>query len=81
MLLISLYYDSDATISRAYINVDNDKTRHISEIYEYVKQLIMDDIESIMVSNSTTKVIFEIFLSLVNSYGDSIFLWKSTNKG
>ncbi|ESR65340.1 hypothetical protein CICLE_v10010285mg, partial [Citrus x clementina] len=45
---ISLYYDSEATLSRAYNKVYNGKSRHISLRHEYVKQLIADGVINIV---------------------------------
>ena len=39
---ISLYYDSEVTLSRAYNKVYNGKSRHNSLRHEHVKQLITD---------------------------------------
>jgi hypothetical protein len=44
MPAISLRCDSEATLSRAYNNVYNGKSRHISLRHAYVKQLISDGI-------------------------------------
>ena len=48
MSSISLYCDSEATLSRAYNKVYNGKSRHISLRHEYVKQLITDGVISII---------------------------------
>ncbi|KAH9767601.1 hypothetical protein KPL71_011332 [Citrus sinensis] len=45
---ISLYCDSEATLSRAYNKVYNGKSKHISLRHEYVKQLIADDVINIV---------------------------------
>ncbi|KAH9670700.1 hypothetical protein KPL70_017080 [Citrus sinensis] len=45
---ISLYCDSEATLSRAYNKVYNGKSRHISLRHEYMKQLIADGIINIV---------------------------------
>ncbi|KAH9717746.1 hypothetical protein KPL71_021946 [Citrus sinensis] len=45
---ISLYCDSEATLSRAYNKVYNGKSRHISLRHEYVKQLIADGVINIV---------------------------------
>ena len=42
MPLISLYYDSEATMSRAHSKIYNGKSRHISLRHEFARQLIMD---------------------------------------
>ena len=44
MSSISLYCDSEATLSRAYNEVNNRKFRHISLRLEYVKQLITNGV-------------------------------------
>lgn len=45
---ISLYCDSEATLSRAYNKVYNGKSRHISLRHEYVKQLITDGVINVV---------------------------------
>ena len=45
---ISLYCDSEATLSRAYNKMYNGKSRHISLRHEYVKQLIADGVINIV---------------------------------
>ncbi|KAB2635301.1 S2-RNase [Pyrus ussuriensis x Pyrus communis] len=45
---ISLYCDSEATLSRAYNKLYNGKSRHISLRHEYVKQLITDGVINIV---------------------------------
>ena len=44
---ISLYYDSEATLSRAYSKVYNGKYRHISFRHQFVKQLIAQGVVNI----------------------------------
>jgi len=44
MLVISLYYNNEATMSRAYNNVYNGKWRHISIQHGYVWELIANRI-------------------------------------
>jgi len=53
MPAISLHCDSEATLSRAYSKVYNGKSRHISLRHEYVKQLIIDDIITIVYVRSS----------------------------
>ena len=48
MLAISLRCDSQATMSRAYSNIYNGKSRHISLRHEYVRQIINDGIITIV---------------------------------
>ncbi|KAH9765249.1 hypothetical protein KPL70_001801 [Citrus sinensis] len=45
---ISLYCDSEATLSRVYNKVYNGKSRHISLRHKYVKQLIADGVINIV---------------------------------
>ena len=45
---ISLYCDSEATLSRAYNKVYNGKSRHISLRHEYVRQLITDGVINVV---------------------------------
>jgi hypothetical protein len=53
MPAISLPCDNEATMSRAYSKVYNGKSRHISLRHEYVKQLIIDDIITIVYVRSS----------------------------
>jgi hypothetical protein len=53
MPAISLHCDSEATLSRAYSKVYNGKSRHISLRHEYVKQLIIDGIITIVYVRSS----------------------------
>ena len=48
MPAISLYCDSQATMSKAFSKMYNGKSRHISLRHEYVRQLISDGIISII---------------------------------
>ena len=48
MPLISLYYNSEAIMSRAYSKIYNSKSRHISFRHEFVRQLIKDAVVSII---------------------------------
>jgi hypothetical protein len=48
MPAISLHCDSETTMSRAYSKVYNGKSRHISLRHEYVKQLIINGIITIV---------------------------------
>jgi hypothetical protein len=53
MPAISLRCDSEATLSRAYSKVYNGKSRYISLRHEYVKQLIIDGIITIVYVRSS----------------------------
>ena len=53
---ISLYCDSEATLSRAYNKVYNGKSRHISLRHEYVKQLITDGVINIIYVKSSNNL-------------------------
>ena len=53
---ISLYCDSEATLSRAYDKVYNGKSRHISLRHEYVQQLITDGVINIIYVKSSNNV-------------------------
>ena len=48
MPAISLYCDSQATMSRAFSKIYNGKSRHISLRHEYVRQLITDGVVTII---------------------------------
>ena len=56
MLPISLHYDSEATMSRAYSKIYNGKSRHISLRHEFVRQLIMGGIISITYVRSSNNL-------------------------
>ena len=43
---ISIHYDSQATLARAYSKIYNGKSRHISLRHDYVRKLIKDGIIS-----------------------------------
>jgi hypothetical protein len=44
MPTISLYYDSEANISRVFSEISNGKSRHVRLRYEFVRQLLYDGI-------------------------------------
>jgi hypothetical protein len=44
MLAISLYCDSETTISRAYSNIYNGKSRNINIQYGYIRELISNEL-------------------------------------
>jgi hypothetical protein len=44
MLAISLYCNSEAIMSRAYSNIYNGKSRHISIWHEYIQELITNGV-------------------------------------
>ena len=48
MSAISLYCDSQTTMSRAFSKIYNGKSRHISLRHEYVRQLITDGVVTII---------------------------------
>ena len=48
MPAISLHCDNEATMSRAFSKIYNGKSRHISLRHEYVKQLILEGIITIL---------------------------------
>jgi len=48
MLSISIYYDSQAIMSRAFNKIYNKKSRHVSLRYEYIWQLIFYKIITIL---------------------------------
>jgi hypothetical protein len=56
MPAISLHCDSEATMSRAYSKVYNGKSRHISLRHEYVRQLILDGIITIVYVRSSSNL-------------------------
>jgi hypothetical protein len=56
MPAISVYCDSQATMSKAYSKIYNEKSIHISLRHEYVKQLIEDDVISIVYVKSSSNL-------------------------
>ena len=50
---VSIHCDSQATLARAYSEVYNEKSRHISLRHEYVRKLIKDGIISLMFVRSS----------------------------
>jgi hypothetical protein len=48
MSVISLYYDSEATMSRAYSNIYNGKSRHISIQHGYIREFITNGVITIV---------------------------------
>jgi len=57
---ISLYYDSETTMSRAYNNIYNGKSRHISIQYGYIRELIINEI------------IIIVYMKYVNNLADPL---------
>jgi len=53
---ISLHCDCEATMSRAYSEIYNGKSRHISLRHEFVRQLIMDGIITITYVRSSNNI-------------------------
>jgi hypothetical protein len=53
MPAISLYCDSESTMYKAHSKVYNGKSRHISLQHEYVRQLIVDGIITIVFVRSS----------------------------
>ena len=53
MSAISIYYDSQSTMSKAYSKIYNGKSRHISLRHGYVRQLIEDGVISIVYVKSS----------------------------
>ena len=56
MTTISLHCDSEVTISRAFSKIYNGKSRHIALRYEYVRQLISDDIITVVYVRSCSNL-------------------------
>ena len=53
---ISIYCNSQATMSKAYSKIYNGKSRHISLRHEYIKQLIKDGVISIVYVKSSSNL-------------------------
>lgn len=75
MPAVSLRCDSETTMSRAYSKVYNGKSRHISLRHEYVKQLIINDIITIVYVWSSKNLADPV------TKGFSRYLVKSTSSG
>ena len=60
MSIIFLYYDSEATMTRAYNNIYIGKSRHISIWYGYIRELI------------TNGVITIVYVTCVNNLADPL---------
>jgi hypothetical protein len=75
MLAISLYCDSESTMSKAHNKVYNGKSRYISLRHEYVRQLIVHRIITIVFVRSSKNLV-DLFTK-----GLSRDLVKSTSSG
>ena len=75
MPAISLYCDSEPTMSKAHSNVYNGKSRHISLRHEYVRQLIVDGIITIVFVRSSKNLVDPFIKGLSRD------LVKSTSNG
>ena len=53
----SLYYDSEATMSRDYNDIHNGKSRHISLKYDYVRESTKKGIITIKYVKSTNNLV------------------------
>ena len=67
--IISVYYDSEAILGRAYSKMYNSKSRHIGLKHDYIRQLIESGTISIgyvrsnsNLANPLTKAVLEIWL-------------------
>jgi hypothetical protein len=60
MSAISLYCDAEATMSRAYSNIYNGKSRHINIRHEYIRELIINGVITI------------VYVKSVNNLADSL---------
>jgi ABC-type uncharacterized transport system involved in gliding motility auxiliary subunit len=56
MSVISLYCDSEATMSWAYNNIYNGKSRHISIWYRYIRELITNGVITIVYVKSVNNL-------------------------
>lgn len=56
MPTVSLHYDSQATMSRAFRKIYNEKSKHISLRHKYVRQLISDEVIAIVYIRSCNKL-------------------------
>ena len=66
---ISLYCDSEATLSRAYSKVYNGKSRHISFRHEFVKQLITQGVVNITYVRSNKNFGRSLYKGTLERYG------------
>jgi len=56
MSTIFLYCNSEATMSRAYSNIYNDKSRHISIRHGYIRELITNGVITIVYVKSVNNL-------------------------
>ena len=68
MTTILIFCDSKSTISRAYNNVYNEKSRHISLRHELMRQLIGDGISTITYVKSKGNLLDPLTKGVVTSY-------------
>ena len=54
---ISMYYDSEATLGRAYSKMYNGKSRHIGLRHDYIRQLIESGTISIVYVRSNSNLV------------------------
>jgi len=74
MSAISLYCDSEATISRAYSNIFNGKSRHISIRHWYIRELITNGVITIVYVKSMNNLVDSLIKELSRD-----IIWKITN--
>jgi len=74
MSAISLYCDSEATISRAYSNISNGKSRHISIRHWYIRELITNGVITIVYVKSMNNLVDSLIKGLSRD-----IIWKITN--
>uniref|UniRef100_A0A2N9IVS8 Uncharacterized protein n=1 Tax=Fagus sylvatica TaxID=28930 RepID=A0A2N9IVS8_FAGSY len=73
MSAISIYCDSQATMSKAYSKIYNGKSRHISLRHEYVRQLIEDGVISIVYVKSSGNLADLVYQRFISRYGKGNF--------
>ena len=57
MPAISLHYDSQATMSKAFSKIFNGKSKHISLRHEYIRQLLSDGIITVVYVRSSKNLV------------------------
>ena len=88
MSAIYLYCDSETTISQAYSNIYNGKSRHISIRYGYIRELITNEVITIVYMKSmnnladplTKRLSRDILRKTTNGMGLKLVIKDTSNR-
>ena len=69
---VSIHCDSQATLARAYREVYNEKSRHISLRHEYARKLIKDGIISLTFVRSSYNLADRFTKPLTRNFGEKV---------